>query len=119
MNCPAATASKSNMTRKTSKPDGFTVTEILIAVVLIVSIVATVIVLGPIRLRASSTQACISNLRLIDSAKHAWALEQRKRNTDTPAISDIQPYVGRGVGHELPLCPNDPPANIQHRLFAP
>jgi hypothetical protein len=51
--------------------------------------------------------ACINNLRLIDSSKQQWALEQRKQGTDTPAGSDLQPYLGRGTLGELPACPVD------------
>jgi ABC-type transporter Mla subunit MlaD len=50
--------------------------------------------------------ACINNLRLIDSAKQQWALEQRKQSTDTPAMSDLQPYIGRGPNGEMPACPD-------------
>jgi hypothetical protein len=56
---------------------------------------------------------CINNLRLIDSAKQQWALEQRKEDTDTPQGSDLQPYLGRGAKGELPICPmdtNNPPS---------
>ena len=50
--------------------------------------------------------ACINNLRLIDSAKQQWALENRKQNTDTPAWEDLRPYLGRGASGELPSCPD-------------
>ncbi|HEX3720364.1 MAG TPA: hypothetical protein VH595_20625 [Verrucomicrobiae bacterium] len=50
--------------------------------------------------------ACINNLRLIDAAKQQWALEFRKQATDTPAMSDLQPYLGRGPNGELPACPD-------------
>jgi RNA polymerase sigma factor (sigma-70 family) len=50
--------------------------------------------------------ACINNLRLIDSAKQQWALENRKQNTDTPAMDDLRPYIGRGTNGELPSCPD-------------
>jgi ABC-type transporter Mla subunit MlaD len=50
--------------------------------------------------------ACINNLRLIDSAKQQWALEKRKQNTDTPEMSDLQPYIGRGPNGEMPVCPD-------------
>jgi len=54
-----------------------------------------------------SANACVNNLRLIDSAKDQWALEQRKQSTDTPAGSDLQPYLGRGTAGELPYCEKD------------
>jgi competence protein ComGC len=54
----------------------------------------------------SQKNACINNLRLIDAAKQQWALENRKRSTDTPAMSDLRPYLGRGIQGEMPTCPN-------------
>jgi hypothetical protein len=52
--------------------------------------------------------ACINNLRLIDSSKQQWALEKNGQNTSTPAGSDLQPYLGRSAVGELPYCPADP-----------
>ena len=49
--------------------------------------------------------ACINNLRLIDSAKQQWAQEYHKDPHDTPASSDLTPYLGRGANGELPSCP--------------
>jgi prepilin-type N-terminal cleavage/methylation domain-containing protein len=97
------------MIRKTSKPSGYTLTEIVIAIVLLALFVAVILprfVRKPRTARAD--MACISNLRIIDGAKGQWALEQRKANTDTPADSDLQPYMGRGSAGELPVCPVDP-----------
>jgi RNA polymerase sigma factor (sigma-70 family) len=48
--------------------------------------------------------ACINNLRLIDSAKQQWALEQRKTAADTPAVEDLTPYFG--TNGEFPKCPD-------------
>jgi hypothetical protein len=62
-----------------------------------------------VRARTTSQQnACINNLRLIDSSKQQWALEHNGSNSSTPGDSDIQPYVGRTTGGELPYCPADP-----------
>ena len=58
--------------------------------------------------RARSTaqeNACINNLRLIDSAKQQWALEHNKKSTDTPTMADLTPYIGRGPNGEFPKCP--------------
>jgi hypothetical protein len=57
--------------------------------------------------QVAQTNACISNLRNIDGAKQQWALEQRKQDADTPLGSDLQPYLGRTAGGELPACPAD------------
>ena len=62
-----------------------------------------------VRARTTAQQnACINNLRIIDGAKSQWAMEHQKQNTDTPAATDLQPYMGRGTAGELPFCPNDP-----------
>ena len=97
------------MNRNNSKRRGFTRTELLIVVVVIGLLAAVIIPRLVARSRAQAqANACISNLRLLDGAKHAWALEQHKQNTDTPAASDMQPYVGRSSSGELPVCPLDP-----------
>ena len=40
--------------------------------------------------------ACINNLRMIDGAKQQWALENRKKETDTPMRDDLKPLFGNG-----------------------
>jgi DNA repair exonuclease SbcCD ATPase subunit len=54
----------------------------------------------------NNMNACINNLRLIDSAKQQWALEARKQNTDTPTVDDLKPYLGRGPNAQMPACPD-------------
>ena len=56
--------------------------------------------------KTQRVNACINNLRLIDSAKQQWALEQRKQTTDTPTMDDLRPYLGRGPNGEMPVCPD-------------
>jgi competence protein ComGC len=46
--------------------------------------------------------ACISNLRQIDSAKQMWALENKKTDTDTPTRADLKPYLPK---KQFPVCP--------------
>jgi predicted RNase H-like nuclease (RuvC/YqgF family) len=52
-----------------------------------------------------NANACINNLRLIDSAKQQWALEFRKTSADTPTWDDLRQYIGRGPNGDLPTCP--------------
>ena len=71
--------------------------------------------------------ACISNLRQIDGAKHSWALENGKKNTDTPTATDIAGYL---LNERLPVCPahgtyqirsigQEPVCSIPHHQLLP
>jgi type II secretory pathway pseudopilin PulG len=92
--------------------------EIMI-VVAIIGLLAAIAIPNFVRARTTSQQnACINNLRLIDSAKQQWALEQRQTSTSTAAGSDLQPYLGHGSAGELPACPADP-ANGWTTSYAP
>jgi hypothetical protein len=48
--------------------------------------------------------ACINNLRLIESAKEQWALENNKTNSDVPTWPDLNIYFGGG-GAVILKCP--------------
>jgi len=45
---------------------------------------------------------CINNLRQIDLAKRMWAEDNKKQSTDTPAWSELKPYLGG----KMPVCPD-------------
>src|SRR6202167_1655004 len=91
-----------------TKKRGFTLVEIMI-VVAIIGLLAAIAIPNFVKARTTSQQnACINNLRLIDSSKQQWALEQRQQTSSLPTGSDLQPYLGRGNNGELPTCPVDP-----------
>src|SRR5208337_2286565 len=95
------------MKKNSSRKQGFTLVEIMI-VVAIIGLLAAIAIPNFVKARTTSQQnACINNLRLIDSSKQQWALEQKKQSSDTPQGSDLQPYLGRGSAGELPSCPVD------------
>ena len=83
------------MKTKTSRKSGFTLVEIMI-VVAIIGLLAAIAIPNFVRARSTSQMnACINNLRQIDSAKQQWALEKGKTTTDTPLDTDLCVYVGR------------------------
>ena len=94
---------------KTSRKAGFTLVEIMIVVV-IIGLLAAMAITNFLHARSQAQMnACINSLRLINSAKQQWAMEKGKRGNDTPADTDIQPYLGRGANGSLAhvVCPLD------------
>jgi len=43
--------------------------------------------------KVSQTNACIRNLRMIEEAKHQWAIDKWKKPGDMPTMADIVPYA--------------------------
>lgn len=50
---------------------------------------------------SSARQVCRENIRAIEAAKSAWALET-DRDTDAPKVEDLLPYL---LDNEMPVCP--------------
>lgn len=51
--------------------------------------------------QTAQMNACINNLREIQMAKHEWAVEYNKKETDTPTETDLIPYF---KDHQMPKC---------------
>src|SRR6476660_8073167 len=95
--------------KMTSRKAGFTLIEIMV-VVAIIGLLCAIAIPNFVRARQTSqTNACINNLRQIDTAKHQWALTNGKASTDTPVSADLQVYIGRrGDGTDV-YCPLSAP----------
>ena len=74
----------------------FTLVEIMI-VVAIIGLLAGIAIPNFIKARETARKnACINNLRLIDSAIQQWALENNKNSSDPVDLAGLTVYLNRG-----------------------
>ena len=78
-----------------TKRAGFTLVEIMV-VVSIIALIAGIAVPNALRARKrSQATASLQTLRMLDSAKEQYAIENNKLGTLTPLGADLQLYVKR------------------------
>ena len=91
------------MKTNTSSKSGFTLVEIMI-VVAIIGLLAAIAIPNFVRARNTSQKnACINNLRQMDSAKQQWAMENKMQDTSVPQQTDVQVYLKNNL---FPHCPS-------------
>lgn len=85
-----------------SRKSGFTLVEIMI-VVAIIGLLAAIAIPSFVKARDTSRQnACINNLRQIDSAKEQWAMANNIAGTAAVVTADVNAYIKGGA---TPVCP--------------
>lgn len=97
---------RSNGTMKGHGPalGGLITGYISIALIPIIGLLSAIAIPNFVKARKTAQMnACINNLRLIDSAKQEWQLEKGKDATAKPMQADIAPYLGRN--QMMPTCP--------------
>jgi prepilin-type N-terminal cleavage/methylation domain-containing protein len=89
-----------------ARPAAFTLVEIMI-VVAIIGLLAAIAIPNFMRARAKSQQnACINNLRQIDSAINEWAMETGQvTGANIGGVSVISAYIKLNSSSSVPGCP--------------
>lgn len=86
----------------TTRKSGFTLVEIMI-VVAIIGLLAAIAIPNFVKARDKAQKnACIANLKQLDSATEQWALENKKKTGDNTTASEIDQYLKNSV---RPTCP--------------
>lgn len=96
--------------KNTTKTRGFTLVEIMI-VVAIIGLLAAIAIPNFVQARTTSQKnACINNLRQVESAKEQYALENGKNTGDSATEANLSAYIKGGAGGSLDnkvFCPLD------------
>jgi prepilin-type N-terminal cleavage/methylation domain-containing protein len=95
------------MKTNAQRPGGFTLVEIMI-VVGIIGLLVGIALPNFIKSRATSQQnACINNMRQINSAVQQWAMETGQAAGSPPPTmnTDLTPYIQLNSNSAIPTCP--------------
>ena len=95
------------MKKNIHRPGGFTLVEIMI-VVGIIGLLAAIALPNFMKSRATSQEnACINNLRQINSAVQQWAMETGQAAGSPPPDmnTDLTPYIQLNSNSSIPVCP--------------
>jgi prepilin-type N-terminal cleavage/methylation domain-containing protein len=95
------------MKKNAHRPGGFTLVEIMI-VVGIIGLLVGIALPNFIKSRATSQQnACINNMRQLNSAVQQWAMETGQApGAPAPSVTtDLTPYIQLNSNSAIPSCP--------------
>lgn len=88
------------------RASGFTLVEIMV-VVGIIGVLSAIAIPNFVRARSTSQQnACINNLRQINSAVQQWAMETGQApGSPAPTGAYLSPYIQLNSNSSIPTCP--------------